>query len=417
MRMSRRSLLKTAGAVSAIAWQGGTSSAAQPNAKAPVSASSLPDKAAFAKMSVAHLDSGGTHPVSLGAKRAVEEYLNDRTLLAGTPHFGVDATGERVRARFARLIGAKPEEICLVPSTTAGEHLMLQALNLPAAGGRIVTDTLHFPGSMYLYDAMSRAAMDVVWLKPRDGRSISLADVDAAVTKQTRVVVLSLVSAVNGFQQDLKQVCEIAHAKGALVYADIVQAAGAVAVDVRASGVDFAACAAYKWLMGDYGLGFMFVREELLEQLRRTQFGYYQLAGSVTHVYPFDPPGRAVADFEVRRDATGHFATGTTSGAGIAHLDYSLEYVERLGVQNIQRYRQPLLDYARKELERRGYRCMTPVGSTSPILSFLQQDAEKLRSRLEAADVKVTLADNRFRISTSVFNDVADIDRLLEALA
>jgi selenocysteine lyase/cysteine desulfurase len=380
---------------------------------------SLPAKAAFAPMSVTYLDSGGTHPISLGAKRAVEQWLFARTLDEGAPHYGIElneANRARVRSKFAALINAKPEEICIIQSTTAGEHLVVQALNIPAVRGRIVTDTLHFPDSFYLYEAMQKSGMEVVWLKPRDGKTISLVDVDNAVTKHTRLVALSLVSNVNGFQHDLKKVCEIAHAKGAFVYADIIQAAGAVPVDVRGTNVDFAACAGYKWLMGDFGMGFLYAREDLLARIRRTQFGYFQLSRSQTHVYPFDPPGRSVADFEPRADATGHFSTGTISAAGVAQLDYSLDRIRQLGVENIQRFRQPLLDKARVELERRGYECMTPQDATSAILTFIYNDASKLRDRLNAAKIKVTLAGNRIRISPSVFNDVSDIDRLIEGL-
>ena len=68
----------------------------------------------------------------------------------------------------------------------------------------------------------------------------------------------------NGFQHDLKAVCDLAHAHGAYVYADIIQGVGASPLDVRATGLDFAASATYKWLMGDFGLGFLFVREDLL---------------------------------------------------------------------------------------------------------------------------------------------------------
>ena len=72
---------------------------------------------------------------------------------------------------------------------------------------------------------------------------------------RTKLVAVSLVSMINGFQHDLKALCDIAHSRGALVYADIIQGAGAVPIDVHAWGVDFCACATYKWLMGDFGVG------------------------------------------------------------------------------------------------------------------------------------------------------------------
>lgn len=68
------------------------------------------------------------------------------------------------------------------------------------------------------------------------------------------------------------------------------------------------------------------------------------------------------------------------------------------------------------ELERRGYRCMTPKGSTSPILTFIYPSTSKLGPRLEAAQVEIALLDNCFRISPSVFNDLNDIERLIDAL-
>ena len=418
MTMTRRGWIAAAGAAP-LAQVASSALAAAPPARAAFDLS-LPAKTSFAPMGVTYLNSGTMHPFSLGARQAVTRYLSARSVERDAPHFGLDDTETQVRAKFAALINAKPEEICLVPSTTAGEQLVVKALNIPQSGGRIVTDTLHFFGSFYLYEEMAKAGMDVVWLKPRDGKSIDIADVEAAVNKGTKLVALSLVSTINGFQHDLKRVCEIAHAKGAYVYADIVHAAGAVPVDVRDSGVDFAACATYKWLMGDFGLGFLYVREDLLDRVKRIQFGYYQLEAFQPHVYPFDPPSADptdVADYRPMANATGHFATGTTSGAGVAQLDYSIDYIRQLGVEAIQRHRQPLLDKARRELERKGFPCMTPEGATSPLLTFVHEDAGALSARLDAARVKITLSKNRFRISPSVFNDMADIDQLLQALA
>src|SRR6202034_2265832 len=95
--------------------------------------------------------------------------------------------------------------------------------------------------SIYLYRTLQRSGHDVRIVGEHDGR-IEMKDLEAAIDKNTRLVCLSLVSFANGFQHDLKRVCEIAHAHGAHVYADIAQAAGAVPIDVRDSGVDFCAC-------------------------------------------------------------------------------------------------------------------------------------------------------------------------------
>src|SRR5690606_6570299 len=169
---------------------------------------------------------------------------------------------------FARLINADPDEVAFVKSTTTAEHLVLDGLGLFEGRPHIVTDTLHFFGSFPLYEGLAERGARVTWLRPRDNR-IVLEDLARAITPETKLVALSLVSTFNGFHHDLARVCELAHARGALVYADIIHAAGCVPVDVKASGVDFAACASYKWLMGDFGLGFIYARREAWARLRR----------------------------------------------------------------------------------------------------------------------------------------------------
>lgn len=380
----------------------------------------LPAKAEFGPMDLTYLDSGSMHPFSLGARRAVAAYLDERSLSNGGQQFSLDRADAAVNEKFAKLINASPDEICIVQSTTAGEQLVVRALDIPAVGGRIVTDTLHFPGSFYLYEVLGKRGMEVVWIRPTPEWSIDIRDYERSVTNDTRLVALSLVSTINGFQHDLKAICDIAHAKRAYVYADIIHGAGSVPIDVKASGVDFAASATYKWLMGDFGLGFLYVRRGLLDRIKRPQFGYEQINEFKTHVFPFDPPGTSaadVADYTLFNTATGHFATGTTGGAPVVQVGYSLDYIQRLGVDAIQAHRLPLLRRARSELVRLGYQPITPEGTTSPLLSFAYRDPQALAPALRRAKVKIALWHDFFRIAPSVFNDINDIDRLVGALS
>lgn len=386
----------------------------------------LPDKDAFAASPLTYLDNGSTHPISLGARAAVDAYMASRML--------ADMATDRPRqdlssplGKFARLVNADADELTWVQSTTMGEQMVLRAMGFPATGGRIVTDTLHFHASFPMYMEMGRQGVDVAWVKAREGR-IMLEDMARAITPGTRLVVLSLVSTYNGFTHDLKAVCQIAHAAGALVYADIIHAAGAIPMDLHASGVDFAACATYKWLMGDFGLGFLYVRRGVADRLPRTEYGYYGfskpgappgigLSPPETHVYPLDPPGIYPVAYAERSGAIGHFATGTYSHAVPAQLDHSLDYIAQLGVPAIQAHAQTLIAQLREELPRKGYRLITPPDARSPMLSCLVPNARALLVEpLVKAQVRLSLHDNHFRVSPSVHNDQRDIERLLAAL-
>jgi selenocysteine lyase/cysteine desulfurase len=413
MELTRRDCLTASAllpfAASARAFQ-------SPDVPAPAHSSALlPDRTSFAPTDLAYLDSGTMHPVSLGAQAAVAAYLRERSL-DPSARGHLDEDGPRLK--FARLINAEPDEIAFVQSTTMGEQIILKALGLPSEGAHIVTDTLHFFGSFPLYEGLAKQGCEVTWLRPKDGR-IAIADMQRAVRKGTRLVALSLVSTYNGFEHDLKAVCDLAHSNGALVYADIIHAAGCVPIDVRKTGVDFAACASYKWLMGDFGLGFLFARKDRQQELARTQFGYYGIASFTAHAYPYDPPSPtgAIADYSFQDSAMGHFAYGTYSHMGVAQLSSSLDYIMGLGVERIQTHSQRLTERLKSELPRLGYRLATPPEARTPIVTCVLPAArEKLKPRLDAAKVRIMLAKNRFRVTPSVFNDMGDIDRLLEAL-
>lgn len=406
MSVTRRHLLAAAGAVP-------VAGAAISQASAPAMPSTLPDKASFGPMGVAYLDAGSSHPMLKSVRAAMESYIARRSL---EPVDGPDRGEEGPIEKFARLMNADPDEIAHVQSTTTGEQMVLKALGIPESGGHIVTDTLHFFGSIPLYLEMERKGVEVTWIRARDGR-IPLEDIKSAVRNGTKLVSLSLVSTINGFQHDLKAVCDIAHANGAYVYADIIHAAGCIPVDLHASGVDFAACASYKWLMGDFGLGFIYARKDLQPKLKRVNYGYFGISEFEPHIYPLDPPGDTIADYAFQESATGHFALGTRASIVSAALDRSLDYILGVGVERIQAHAQSLADHLKRELPRRGYALMTPPEAKTPLVACVYPNARReLGPLLQEAKVRITTSANRFRVSLSVFNDEKDIERLLAAL-
>lgn len=414
MKITRRDAIRAVGGLSVAPMM------AVPAATAPTPAPQpaprrLPDKASFIPSRLTYLDSGSQHPMPIGAKAAIDAYVAARML--DPKSVGYSRGDDGVREKFARLINATDkDEIAFVPSTMAGEQMVLRGLGLPYTKGHVVTDTLHFFGSLPIYEELAKQGVEVTWVRENKGR-IPLTDMQRAIRKDTRLVALSSVSTINGFEHDLRTVSEYAHANGAVVYADIIHSAGCVPLDVRASGVDFAACATYKWLMGDFGLGFMYARKDAQSKLRRTEFGYYGVSASETHIYPFDPPGNTVVDYTFHNSAEGRFAHGTYDHTVVAQLGFSLDYINALGVPAIQAHAQKLTSHLKRELPRLGYTLMTPPESTTPIVTCALENArEKIGQRLAKANVRITIARNRFRVTPSVFNDEADVERFLSAI-
>jgi selenocysteine lyase/cysteine desulfurase len=374
------------------------------------------------------LNNASVHPMSLSAQGAVQAYLDGRShggatapgaVEGGRARLGVtgNAAEEHVRALFASLINASASEISFVPSTTAGENLVVAGLGIPGTRGNVVTDALHFEGSMFLYRSLQAAGLDLRVVPPREWR-IDLADLERRIDKNTKLVALSLVSYVNGFQHDLKAVSDLAHAHGAIVYADIVQAAGSVPIDVRATGVDCCATSSYKWLMGDFGLGFLYVREDLLDRvLKRTQYGFRQYSDFEYHFLPGDTPGDAPTTWTPVTDVAGHFEVGTISRTTVAALGHSLEVIHGMGVANIQAHNLALVRRVQAELPRLGYTPLTPSETTSSIASFVVKDPDAVTRRLSAANVNVKIEQHLMRVSPSIFNNDADVDAFLNAVS
>jgi selenocysteine lyase/cysteine desulfurase len=410
MSPNRREVLAGIGGLALAPWFD-TSAGAGFSPPLPVS---FPRKADFEiAPGYTYISGAYTHPMP---KAAAEAYLQvvQRRATIGAPPAGARPDPRRA---FAALINAKPTEISYVPNTSTGENLVVESLGIRKFDRNVVTDELHFEGALIHLMELKKQGLDLRVVKQRDGR-IDIKDMERVVDNKTKLIEISLVSMYNGFQHDLKAVCDLAHAHGAYVYADIIQGVGAVPIDVRATGLDFASTATYKWLMGDFGLGFFFVREDLLGKvIQRPHWSYESAPDAAIHLSPFDPQHGTPVTWTPGTNAATYFQLGTMATSVAAALGVSIPYIQQLGVENIQQHRQPMLKRLQQEMPRLGFTPQTPLDSTSPIVTFAIEDTATVNRKLQAARVNIRVADYWVRIAPSIYNDMADIERLLEALA
>jgi len=364
---------------------------------------------------ITYINSAYSHPIPLVGVEAARKFSEFR---AHPEAVSQPEHRANVKAMFASLINAKESEISFISSTSAGENLIVNGLNLDYKTDNVVTDALHFEGAiLHLQALQQRFGLDLRIVAPHDWR-IRLEDLERVIDKKTKLVEISLVAMDNGFQHDLKAVCDLAHAHGAFVYVDIIQAAGCTPIDVRASGVDFCACSTFKWLMGDFGLGFLYVKEGLLDKvISRTQFGYYQAKELESHFLPGDAPNASPYTWSLGSDASSHFETGTSALGVAAILGASLPLIQHFGVDRIEEHRQPMLKRLQQEMPRLGFQPLTPPETKSALISFTVKEAASIRDRLKSAKVNVRVSERFIRISPSIFNDMGDIDKLLNALS
>lgn len=166
---------------------------------------------------------------------------------------------------FAETIGGNATEVVGIPNTSVGTGMIAQMVD-PKRGSNVVFDDLEY-NTIYPFTMRAKRGVGSRVIRNDGSGSIDIDQFEKSVDDKTAAVVVSAVSCWNGYRYDLRELSEIAHRHGAYLVVDAAQQVGAVRLDVRRDGVDFLATCGHKWLLGPPGTGFMYVREELIEEL------------------------------------------------------------------------------------------------------------------------------------------------------
>ena len=315
----------------------------------------------------------------------------------------MQAKADQVRAQCARLINASPDEIGLLAATSEGENLVAGALDLKR-GDNVVIDELHYQTEFVLFRQLERQRGIELRIARHTRGAVTPADFEPLVNRRTRLLSVALVSHQNGFRHDLKPLADLAHAHGAWLYTDAIQAMGAIKIDVRESGVDALCSGTYKWLHGGFGVAPFYVRRELLDRFTLDRWG-------ALHVERTRPGYQ----FDVFTTAK-KFEYATLAFGAVYQLGAALEYLEKVGVAKIEAHTSELAARLQRGLRERNLDVLTPEGTRSPIVAFrVRGDAPAARKIVQSAEVKVSFRENgtQIRVSPGLFNTAGEIERFL----
>lgn len=150
------------------------------------------------------------------------------------------------------------------------------------------------------------------------------------------MVVIDRTAAFSGFTFDVKEVCRIAHAKGALVLDDAMQSLGAINVDVKHDDVDMLVSGAYKWLCGPEGAELFYIRKELIDSIDPTFRNYIwaDLGGAI----PFaDPDHDNIESWKYPPVNTANkFSQDVVIGPSLFGWNATLKFFEKIGIRNVE---------------------------------------------------------------------------------
>jgi selenocysteine lyase/cysteine desulfurase len=223
----------------------------------------------------------GCAPAREAYERAVDRWSQGRF-----DWMEAERAGEETRGVFAELVGARSEEIAIVPavSTAAG----IVAANMPPAkrGENVVVAENEFTSNYFPWLLLRERGYEVRAV-PATADGASPDAFGDLADGGTRLIALSAVHSPTGYRADLGAFSRLAARSGAWFFVDACQAAGAVPLDVVGDGVDFLAAASHKFLLGSRGIGYLYVRRELIDRLRPILPGWK--AGRVPHESFYGP--------------------------------------------------------------------------------------------------------------------------------
>ena len=318
---------------------------------------------------------------------------------------------ERARDLFARICGGDADGVSIIPSVSYG--IAVAAANLTVQEGQniLVLDE-QFPSNVYPWRELARrrGAELVTISRPANGdwTAALLGHIDG----RTAIVAVPNCHWTDGSLVDLVRVGAAVREAGAALVVDATQSLGAHPLDVSEVRPDFLVSAGYKWLLGPYSLGFMYVGEEHregtpIEHNWISRERSEDFARLVDYRDGFQPGAR--------RYDVGERSNFVLLPMATAAMHQVLDW----GVGNISETIGLLTDRIEKSTVKLG------LGTTSAehrgrhmIGLRLDPDApQDLAARLAAQDVFVSVRGESLRVSPHVYNDEKDVDRLFEALA
>ncbi len=357
-----------------------------------------------------YLNSAAVSPMPLTAVAAANWQLTD-VAENGTKHFD-DWVAKKNEARglLAEMLNVRPEQVAFMRNTSDGFASVANGITWRDTDN-IVSFENEFPANFYPWRMVrDRFGVQLRLCPERDGR-IEIDELIGMIDVHTQLVAISAVQFASGFRADLERIGKAARDADALFAVDIIQALGAMAIDLPSQYVDIAAGSSHKWLCSPEGGGMIYLSERARERVQPTDVGWI----SVEDPWDFED-----TEQDFKRNALA-WETGTGPSAVYFGMAESLKLFKETGLKNIANYLDDLSTYLCDSLAGKPYKLISSrrPGERSAIVCIEHtggRSSADIADELEAKDVIVSPRGSRLRISPHFYNTTEDIDEFIRQL-
>ena len=382
----------------------------------------------FESKNIAYLDSGATTQKPRYVLDKINEYYEKSN---ANPHRGayslsVEATElyEGARAKIANFINAKyPEEIIF--SKNASESLNLVAysyrLDNLSEGDEVVLSIMEHHSNLVPWQMVTKKTKSTLkYMYINKDFELSKEEIESKIRDKTKIVAITQVSNVLGTINNVKEIIKYAHKKGAKVLVDASQSIPHMKVDVRDLDADFLAFSGHK-MLAPLGIGVLYGKREILNKMNPFLMG----GDMIEYVYEQNTTFAPLPN---------KFEAGTQNVEGVVGLSAAIDYIEKIGYEEIDKIEKEVVSYAIDELSKLDFLTiyMTPnrenhssvisfnINGVHPhdVASILDSENVCVRSGNHCAQplMRFLGIDSTCRASFYFYNTKEDVDRLVKAL-
>lgn len=296
------------------------------------------------KRPLVYFDNAATTQKPVAVTEALADYYNryNSNIHRGVHHLSQIATEafERTRQNIRTFINAKEtHEIIFTRGTTESINLVASSFcrKFVGKGDEIIVSEMEHHSNIVPWQMACEERGASLKVIPFDEHGVLMIEkLVALITPQTRLIAVTHVSNALGTINPIKQIIDLAHAKGVKVLIDGAQAISHLSVDVQALDCDFYCFSGHK-IYAPMGIGVLYGKEELLNQMPP-----YQGGGEMIKTVTFAQTTYNELPYK--------FEAGTPSVGDVIGLDVAITYVQKLGMENIAKYEDDLLQYCTREL-------------------------------------------------------------------
>ncbi|MDR7067755.1 cysteine desulfurase/selenocysteine lyase [Pseudoxanthomonas japonensis] len=316
-----------------------------------------------------YLDSANTGQKPASVIQTVDDFYrqHNANVSRAVHTLGTEATEayEGARKTLARFLNVRPDELVLCSGTTFAINLVAYSWALPRlkAGDTILVSRMEHHANIVPWQLVAqRTGATIKVAEIREDGTLDLDALHAAMTSDVKLLALTHTSNVLGTVNPVREICREARKRGIVTVVDGSQAVPHRAVDIPAIGCDFYALTGHK-MCGPTGTGALWARKEHLQAMP-----------------PFIGGGEMIKevsfDGTVFNDAPHKFEAGTPNIAGFIGLGAAVEYLDALGMANVEAREAELLAHATEELDRiEGLRIFGRATDKAAVISFLIEGA------------------------------------------